>query len=122
MNDSKCVPSVLVPCKMYPFQKDKHVRIIKIKPGGAGAAILGNYEKMFASPELYLSEGDFSYKVFQSRMIVLFAKFLVRFKISFVGTDYNCLSYLCLDNFEQIIMNTFILSQGWVSRGSKQWT
>ena len=106
MNDSKCVPSVLVPCKMYPFQKDKHVRIIKIKPGGAGAAILENYEKMFASPELYLSEGNFSYKVFQSRMIVLFAKFLVRFKIGFVGTDYNCSSYLCLDNFEQIIMNT----------------
>ena len=33
--------------KMNTFQNRKRVRIMKITPGGAGGAILENYENMF---------------------------------------------------------------------------
>ena len=48
--------------KMNTFQNRKRVRIIKITPGGAGGAILENYENMLTSPEVNLSEGNLFYK------------------------------------------------------------
>ena len=66
VNCCKCVPSVLVTIncanKMYTFQNNKCVRIIKITPGGAGGAILENSENMLTSPKLNLSEGNLFYK------------------------------------------------------------
>ena len=57
---SKCVPSVLVTIncanKMLTFQNNKRVRIIKITQGGAGGAILKNYENMLTSPKPNLFE------------------------------------------------------------------
>ena len=48
--------------KMNTFQNRKRVRIIKITPGGAGGAILENYENMLTLPKLNLSEGNLFYK------------------------------------------------------------
>ena len=48
--------------KMYTFHNSKRVRIIKITQGGAGGAILENYENMLTSPKLNLSEGNLFYK------------------------------------------------------------
>ena len=51
VNCCKCVPSVLVAIncanKMFTYQNNKCVTLIKIAPGGAGGAILGNYENMY---------------------------------------------------------------------------
>ena len=57
-------PVVTINCenKMYTFQNRKRVRIIKITPGGAGGAILENYENMLTSPKLNLSEENLFYK------------------------------------------------------------
>ena len=46
---------------MYTFQNNKCVRIIKITPGGAGGAILENYEIMFTSLKVNIFEGNFFY-------------------------------------------------------------
>ena len=45
-------PVVTIKCadEMYTFQNRKRVRIIKITPGGAGGAILENYENLFKWP------------------------------------------------------------------------
>ena len=45
-------PVVTINCenKMYTFQNRKRVRIIKITLGGAGGAILENYENLFKWP------------------------------------------------------------------------
>ena len=52
-NENVSLPAVVTfNCanKMNTFQNRKRVRIIKITPGGAGGAILENYENMFKSP------------------------------------------------------------------------
>ena len=48
--------------KMLTYQNKKRVTLIKITPGGAGGAILENYENMLTSPKLNLSEGNLFYK------------------------------------------------------------
>ena len=61
-----CVSSVLVTIncanKMFTYQNNKRVTLIKITLGGAGGAILENYENMLTSPKLNLSEGNLFYK------------------------------------------------------------
>ena len=42
---------------MFTYQNNKRATLIKITPGGAGGAILENYENMLTSPKLNLSEG-----------------------------------------------------------------
>ena len=78
--------------------------------GGASGAILENYGNMLASPGLNLCGKTSFTKVFQSSMIVLFAKIFLRFNIGFVSMGNNYYSYICLDCFLQILMNTFVHS------------
>ena len=47
---------------MFNFQNRKCVTLIKITPGGAGGAILENYENMLTLPQLNLFEGNLFYK------------------------------------------------------------
>ena len=53
---------VTIKCANKMYILHKRVRIIKITPGGAGGAILENYENMLTSPKLNLSEGNLFYK------------------------------------------------------------
>ena len=66
VNCCKCVPSVLVTIncanKMFTYQNNKRVTLIKITLGGAGGAILENYKNMLTSLKLNLSEGNLFYK------------------------------------------------------------
>ena len=66
VNCCKCVPSVLVTIncanKIFTYQNNKRVTLIKITPGGAGIAILENYEIMLTSLKLNLSGGNLFYK------------------------------------------------------------